>query len=50
MQEAPIILIKVLIESKVDNPSECLCFLDQYISGKARELFQGSLQIKTKDS
>ena len=41
---------KVFIESEVDNPSECLCFLDQYTSGKAKELFQDCLQIKSKDS
>ena len=31
----------VLIESKVDNPSECLYFLDQYTSGKAKALVNG---------
>ena len=40
---------EVLIESQVDNPSECLCFLDQYTSGKVKELFQGCLQMKCKD-
>ncbi|RMX54425.1 hypothetical protein pdam_00022210 [Pocillopora damicornis] len=34
---------------EVDNPSECLCFLDQYTSGKVKELFQGCLQMKCKD-
>ena len=31
----------VLTESKVDNTSECLYFLDQYTSGKAKALVNG---------
>ena len=32
---------ETLIESKVDDCSERLCFLDQYTSGKAKELIKG---------
>ena len=41
---------KTLIESKVDNSSELLYFLDQYTSGKAKELIKGCLQMKSGDS
>ena len=33
--------LETLIESKVDDSSERLCFLDQYTSGKAKELIKG---------
>ena len=39
---------ETLIESKVDNSSECLYFLDQYTSGKAKELTKGCLQMRIK--
>ena len=32
---------ETLIESKVDDSSERLCFLDQYTSGKEKELIKG---------
>lgn len=38
---------ETLIESKVDNSSERLYFLDQYTSGKAKELIKGCLQVKS---
>ena len=41
---------ETLIESKVDNSSELLYFLDQYTSGKAKELIKGCLQMKSEDS
>ena len=41
---------ETLIESKVDNSSELLYFLDQYTSGKAKELIKGCLQMKSGDS
>ena len=41
---------KTLIESKVDNSSELLYFLDQYTCGKAKELIRGCLQMKSEDS
>ena len=41
---------EVLIESKVDNPSEYLYVSDQYTSGKAKELIKGYLQMKGEDS
>ena len=41
---------ETLIESKVDNSSELLYFLNQYISGKAKELIRGCLQMKSGDS
>ena len=41
---------ETLIESKVDNSSERLYFLDQYTSGKAKELIKGCLQMKSGDS
>ena len=40
---------ETLIESKVDNSSERLYFLDQHTSGKAKELIKGCLQIKSGD-
>ena len=40
---------ETLIESKVDNSSERLYFLDQYTSGKAKELIKGCLQMKSGD-
>ena len=41
---------ETLIESKVDNSSERLYFLNQYTSGKAKELIKGCLQMKSGDS
>ena len=41
---------ETLIESKVDNSSELSHFLDQYTSGKAKELIKGCLQMKSGDS
>ena len=41
---------EVLIESKVDNPSERLYFLGQYSSGKAKVLIKGCLQMRSEDS
>ena len=41
---------ETLIESKVDNSSKLLYFLDQYTSGKAKELIKGCLQMKSGDS
>ena len=38
-----------IIESKVDNSSERLYFLDQYTSRKAKELIKGCLQMKSGD-
>ena len=40
---------ETLIESKVDNSSERLYFLNQYTSGKAKELIKGCLQMKSGD-
>ena len=42
---------EVLTESKVDNPSECLYFLDHYTNRKAKELIKSCLwrlKIRTK--
>ena len=41
---------ETLIESKVDDSNERLYFLDQYTSGKAKELIKGCLQMKGEDS
>ena len=41
---------EILIESKVDNSSELLYFLDQYTSGKGKELIRGCLQMKSGGS
>ena len=35
---------ETLIDSKVDNSSKLLYFLDQYTSGKTKELIKGCLQ------
>ena len=40
---------EALIESMVDNPSECLYFLDHYTSGKAKVLIKDCLQMKSED-
>ena len=40
---------ETFIESKVDNSSERLYFLDQYTSGEAKELIKGCLQMKRGD-
>ena len=42
-----IVTFETLIESKVDNSSERMYFLDQYTRGKAKELIKGCLQIKS---
>ncbi|XP_015763909.1 PREDICTED: uncharacterized protein LOC107342913 [Acropora digitifera] len=47
---ALIAAFETLIESKVDNSSELLYFLDQYTSGRAKELIKGCLQMKSGDS
>ena len=47
---ASIAAFETLIESKVDNSTDCLYFLDQYTSGKAKELIKGCLQMKGEDS
>ena len=39
-----------LIESKVDDSNKRLYLLDQYNSGKAKELIKGCLQMKGRDS
>ena len=41
---------ETLIECKVDNSSELLYFLDQYTSGKAKEVIKGCLQMMSGDS
>ena len=41
---------ETLIESKVDDSSERLCFLDQYTSGKAKELIKGFFTNEGEDS
>ena len=41
---------ETLIESKVDDSNERLYYLDQYTSGKAKELIKGCLQTKGEDS
>ena len=41
---------ETLIESRVDNSSELLYFLDQYTSGRAKELIKGCLQMKSGDT
>ena len=41
---------ETLIESKVENSMERLYYLDQYTSGKAKELIKGCLQMKDGDS
>ena len=41
---------ETVIESKVENSIERLYYLDQYSSGKAKELIQGCLQMKSEDS
>ena len=41
---------ETLIESKVDDSNERLYFLDQYTSGKAKELIKGCLQMKGENS
>jgi len=41
---------ETLIESKVENSIERLYYLDQYTSGKAKELIKGCLQMKSEDS
>ena len=40
---------ETLIESKVDNSRERLYFLNQYTSGKAKDLVKGCLQMKSGD-
>ena len=47
---ASIAAFETLIESKVDDSTDCLYFLDQYTSGKAKELIKGGLQTKGEDS
>ena len=42
--------LETLIESKVDNSSELLHFLDQHTSWKAKELIKGCLQMNGGDS
>lgn len=44
-----IVVFEIFIEFKVDNFSECLYFLDQYISGKVKELIKGCLQMESGD-
>lgn len=39
-----------LIESKVESPIERLYFLDQYTTGKAKEVIKGCIQMKSDDS
>ena len=39
-----------LIESKVESPIERLYFLDQYTTGKAKEVIKGCIQMKSNDS
>ena len=41
---------ETLIESKVENSVERLYYLDQYTSGKAKELIKGCLQRKDENS
>ena len=41
---------ETLIEPEVDDSRERLYFLDQYTSGKAKELIKGCLQMKGEDS
>ena len=41
---------EALIESKVNNSLEQLYFLDQYTSGKAKEVIKGCIQMESKDS
>ena len=41
---------ETLIECKVNNSLERLYFLDQYTSGKAKEVIKGCIQMKSKDS
>ena len=41
---------ETLIESKVDNPKECLYVLDQHTRRKAKELIKGCLLTKNEDS
>lgn len=47
---ASIAAFETLKESKEDNSTDCLYFLDQYTSGKAKELIKGCLQMKDEDS
>ena len=39
-----------LIESKVESPIERLYFLDQYTTGKAKEVIKGCIEMKSDDS
>ena len=39
---------ETLIKSKVDNSNERLCFLDQYTSGKAKDVIKVCLQMKSR--
>ena len=39
-----------LIESKVESPIERLYFLDQYTTGKAKEVIKGCIHMKSDDS
>ena len=39
-----------LIEYKVESPIERLYFLDQYTTGKAKEVIKGCIQMKSDDS
>ena len=41
---------ELLIESKVESPIERLYFLDQYTTGKAKEVIKGCIQMKSDDS
>ena len=41
---------EILIESRMDNPSERLYFLGEYTGGKAKELIKGCLKMKGEDS
>ena len=41
---------ETLIESKVEDSSERLYFLDQYTTGKAKEVIKGCLQMKSSNS
>lgn len=41
---------ETIIEFKVDDSNERLYYLDQYTSGKAKELIKGCLQMKGEDS
>ena len=38
---------EAIIESKVDNPSEKLYFLNQYTTGRAKELIKGCMQRRS---